>query len=62
MNDGKAAQKEAESQSEDTNDVTSSSPDFSNLNTDVGDNPFIRRPPPTESPPIPPKFPPQVVG
>ena len=29
---------------------------------DVGDNPYIRRPPPIESPPIPPKSPPAVVG
>ena len=41
-------------QPEDTNDVAPPSPDFSNITTDVGDNPYIRRPPPTESPPIPP--------
>ena len=41
-------------QTEDTNDVAPPSPDFSNLTTQVGDNPHIRRPPPTESPPIPP--------
>ena len=39
---------------EDTNDVAPPSPSFSNLTTNVGDNPYIRRPPPTESPPIPP--------
>ena len=38
------------------------SPDFSNLTTDVGDNPYIRRPPPIESPPIPPRSPPTAVG
>ena len=32
------------------------------LNLDVSDNPFIRTPPPTESPPIPPTLPPIVVG
>ena len=62
VNDEKAAQKEAENQSEDTNDATSSSPEFSNLTTDVEDNPYIRRPAPTESPPIPSKSPPTVVG
>ena len=38
------------------------SPEFSNPTTDVGDNPYTRRPPPTESPPIPPSPPPTVVG
>ena len=38
------------------------SPDFSNLTTDVGDNPYIRRPPPIESPPIPPGSPTTTVG
>ena len=33
-------------QTEDTNDATSSSPDFSTLTTDVGDNPYIRHPHP----------------
>ena len=47
---------------EDTNDAAPSSPDFSNLTTDVGDNPYIRRRPPTESPPIPPRSPPTNVG
>ena len=47
---------------EDTNDVAPPSPDFSNLTTDVGDNPYIRRPPPIESPPIPPRSPPTDVG
>ena len=37
-------QKITKNQTEDTNDVTPSSPDFSNLNTDVGDNPYIHRP------------------
>ena len=31
---------------------------FRTLTTDAGDNPYIRRPPPIESPPIPPKSPP----
>ena len=44
-------------QTENTNDATSSSLVFSNLTTDVGDNPYIRRPPPIESPPIPPRSP-----
>ena len=39
----------------DTNDVAPPSPDFSNFTTDVGDNPYIRRPPPIKSPPISPK-------
>ena len=47
---------------EDTNDVVPPSPDFSNLTTDAGDNPYIRRPPPIESPPIPPRSPPTAVG
>ena len=47
---------------EDTNEVAPASPDFSNLTTDVGDNPYIRRPPPIESPPIPPRSPPTAVG
>ena len=47
---------------DDTHDVAPTSPDFSNLTTDVGDNPYIRLPPPTESPPIPPKSSPTVVG
>ena len=38
----------------DTNDVAPSPPDFSNLTTNVGDNPDIRRPPPIESLPTPP--------
>ena len=33
---------------EGTNDVAWPSPDFSNLTTDVGDNPYIRRPHPLE--------------
>ena len=49
-----------DNQTEDTNDVAPSSPDFSNFTTDVGDNPYIRRPPPIESPPVPPKAPPRV--
>ena len=49
-------------QTEDTDDVAPPSPDFSNLTTDVGDNPYIRPPPPIESPPIPPRPPPTNVG
>ena len=49
-------------QTDDTNDEAPPSPDFSNLTTDVEDNPYIRRPPPLESPPIPPRSPPTVVG
>ena len=55
-------QKVTKNQTEDTNDVTPSSPDFSNLNTDVGDNPYIHRPLPTGSLPIPQKSSPTVVG
>ena len=51
-----------ETQTEDRNDVMPQSPEFSNLTTDVGDNPDIHRPPPIESPPIPPKSQPTVVG
>ena len=47
---------------EDTNDVALPFPDFSNLTTDVGDIPYIRRPPPIESPPIPPRSPPTTIG
>ena len=47
---------------EGTNDVAPPSPDFSNLTTDVGDNPYIRRCPPIESPPIPPRSPSTNVG
>ena len=35
-----------DNQTGDTHDETSTSPDFSNLTTDVGDNPYIRRPHP----------------
>ena len=45
-----------------TNDVAPPSPDFSNLTTDVGDNPYVRRPLPIESPTIPPRSPPTTVG
>ena len=51
-----------ENQTEDTNDVMPLSPDFSNLTTEVRNNPSIRCPPPIESPPITPKSPPRVVG
>ena len=51
-----------ENQTGDTNDVMPLSPEFSNLITDVGNNPYIRCPPPIESPPITPKLPPSVVG
>ena len=52
-NNETTTQRIPENQTEDTNDVAPSSPDFPNLTTDVGDNPYIRRPPPIESPPIP---------
>ena len=45
-----------------TDEMIPPSTDFSNLTTDVGDNPYIRRPPPIQSPPIPPKSPPTIVG
>ena len=61
-NDETTTPQTPKNQTEDTNDVAPPSPDFSNLTTDVGDNPYIRRPPPTESPPIPPKSPPTIVG
>ena len=38
-------QQTLENQTKDTNDVAPSLPDFSNLTTDVGDNPYIGRPP-----------------
>ena len=60
--DATTTQQVSYNQTEDMNDATSSSPDFSNLTTDVGDNPYIRRPPPIESPPIPPRSPPTNVG
>ena len=43
-NNEKAMQKETVNQSGDTNDVKSSSSDFANLTTDVGNNPYIHRP------------------
>ena len=49
-------QKETENQSEDMNDVTPLSPDFSNLTTDVGVFHIYDAPPPTVSPPIQPKI------
>ena len=54
-NDETTTQRVTENRTENTNDVAPSSPDFSNLTTEVGDNPYIRRPPPIESPPIPQK-------
>ena len=55
-------QKVPNSQPGNTDDVTQTSPDFSNLTTDVGDNPHIRRPPPNERPPFPPGSPTTIVG
>ena len=55
-------QQVSDNQTEDTNDVAPSSPDFSNLTTDAGNIPYIRRPPPIESPPIPPRPLPTNVG
>ena len=60
--DETATQQVPENQLETENDAAPPSPDFSNLTTNVEDNPYIRRPPPIESPPIPPKSPPTVVG
>ena len=60
--DEATSQRTTEKQTEDTNDVILSSPDFSIPTTDVGDNPYIRRPPPTERPPIPPRSPPTFIG
>ena len=61
-NDDDTTPQTSNNHSEDTNDVAPPSPDFSNLTTDVGDNPYIRRPPPIESPPIPPRSPPTTIG
>ena len=60
--DETATQQIPDDQSETANDAAPPSPDFSNLTTDVGDNPYTRLPPPMESPPIPPRSPPTVVG
>ena len=62
VDEHKATRSAENNQNDDTHDVAPTSPDFSNHTTDVGDNPYIRRSPPTESPPIPPKSPPTVVG
>ena len=59
--DDTMTQQLSDNQNEDTHDVAPTSPDFSNLTTDVGDNPYTCRPPPIESPPIPQKSPPTVV-
>ena len=53
MNDKTTTPETPRNQTEDTDDVAPPSPDFSNLTTNVGDNPYIRRPSPIESPPIP---------
>ena len=60
--DATTTQQASDNQNEDTDDATSSSPDFSNLTTDVGVNPYIPRHPPIVSPPIPPRSPPTTVG
>ena len=44
--DATTTQQVSDNQFKDMNDATSSPPDFSNLTTDVGDNPYIRRPRP----------------
>ena len=59
--DETTTQQVPDNQTEDTNDSAPSSPDFSNLTTDVGDNPYIRRPTPIESRHIPPKSPSTVI-
>ena len=61
-NDDATASQMPKNQTDVTDDEAPPSPDFSNLTTDVGDNPYIRRPPPLESPPIPSRSPPTVVG
>ena len=60
--DDTITQQISDNQNEDTHDVAPTSPDFSNLTTDVGDNPYIRRPLPIESSPIPRRSPPTTVG
>ena len=40
-----------DNQNDNMQDVALTSPDFSNLTTDAGDNPYICRPPPIEMPP-----------
>ena len=60
--DETATQQILDKEPEITDDKAPPSPDFSNLTTDVGDNPYIRRPPPIESPPIPPSSPPTTIG
>ena len=44
--DDTITQQRSDNQNEDTHDVAPTSLDFSNLTTDVGDNPYIRRPHP----------------
>ena len=61
-NDESATPQPTTNQTEDTNDVAPSSQDFSNLTADAGDNPYKRRPSPTESPSIPPESLATVVG
>ena len=46
LHDAATTQQASDNQTEDMNDTMPSSPDFSNLTTDVGDNPYIRRPHP----------------
>ena len=60
--DDTMTQQLSDNQNDDTHYVAPTSLDFSNLTTDVEVNPYICRPPPIESPPIPPKSPPTVVG
>ena len=43
-------------------DETATEPDFTNINMDIGDNPFITNPPPFESPPASPTYSPTHVG
>ena len=62
MNDEDTTSQMPRNQTDDTNVEAPLSPDFSNLTTDVGDNPYIRRPPPIESPPIPQRSPPTIIG
>ena len=60
--DATTTQQVSDNQTEDMNDAMPSTPDFSDLTTDVGDNPYIQRPPPNESPPIPLRSPPTAIG
>ena len=61
-NDEMTTSQTPRNQIEDTNDVAPSSPDFSKLTTDVGDNPYKRRPHPLKTPLFPRNRPLQLLG